>query len=100
MVAYQKEQVLFEVPVSNDLRESILIVLNNERKNSGKGKRKGLLDIKSGIDQGEIVYVMVEQNISCQITEDKLYLYFSWPSGRKHRARKDEFLSELAQKAV
>ena len=89
---------MIKIPVSNELRELILLVLNNERKATSKGKQKGLLDIKSGIDQGEIIYVMLEMNISCRVCEDEDFFYFDWPSGRRHRARKEEFLAELSQK--
>ena len=85
-----------ENPVSNELRESILAVLRNRMKT--EGKKKGVVNIISGPNPGEIVYVMREMNISCMALEDSAYFYFDWPSGRRHRALKDKFLSELSTK--
>ena len=43
-----------EAPVSNDLRETILLILNNERKTKEKGKEKGLLEGKEkGLLEGK-----------------------------------------------
>lgn len=62
------------------------------------GKEKGVLDIKAGNKPGEIIYVAVEMNISCIVSEDDVFFWFDWEYGKKQRARKEDFLSELSQK--
>jgi hypothetical protein len=84
-------------PISDELRESILLVLNKNRVVTGRDK--GVLNVRAGERPGEIVYVAPEMNISCMVYEDDTFLTFEWPFGnRKQRARKRDFLSELAQK--
>ena len=84
-------------PISDELRESILVILNKKREVAGK--KKGVLNIRAGDKRGEIVYVALAMNISCMVYEDDTFFYFKWPFGNlQQRAGKDDFLSELTQK--
>jgi hypothetical protein len=85
-----------KTPVSDELRESILLVLNQRRQKVGR--KMGVLDIRPGLRPGEIVYVAPEMNISCMVSQDNQYFYFEWEYGASQKARKDKFLAELAQK--
>ncbi|MCX6721044.1 MAG: hypothetical protein NT026_00335 [Candidatus Staskawiczbacteria bacterium] len=85
-----------KTPVSDELRESILAVLNKRRE--AVGRERGVLNIRAGAKPGEIVYVALEMNISCIVSEDEAFFWFHWEYGKKQKARKGAFLSELSQK--
>ena len=91
-----QEHNLPKIPVSDELRSSIISVLRKRIRIAGK--EKGVLDIRAGDETGEIVYVALEMNVSCMVYEDDLFFHFEWQfGGDKQRARKGDFLSELSE---
>jgi hypothetical protein len=87
-----------KTPVSDELRESILLVLNQRRQKVGR--EMGVLDIRAGLRPGEIVYVAPEMNVSCMVSQDECFFYFHWEYGMSQKARKNKFLAELTQKLI
>lgn len=87
-----------KTPVSDELLVSILRVLNNEQKT--KGVKRGISSVKKGNAPGEIIFSTKVGERACVVSEDGNFFYFTAPSGKFRRARKDEFLTELSEKQV
>jgi len=88
-----------ETPVSDELRDRIIQYLR-----SLLGPRENMiLSIGAGRKPGQIVYETVGGEISRQVSEDNLYIYFHWvprQKGESLAAPKDRFLNELSEKQL
>jgi hypothetical protein len=80
------------VPVSDELRDWYMEVVDNKK----DGRR--VSGVTRGNEPGQVIMLSSEGQVVVELSEDESYIYFQYPSGRRQRARKIDFLRELCEK--